>query len=235
MSDISILIQGPLDKTSLSYLDYYKTIGPVVISHWDNDDLSLLNSYDLSGCKIIFTTPPEKGSMYNRWDTFILQVISIMSGLRGVDTPYVLKTRSDERYGNLNPLIEKFNINQSKIVCGNIFFKKWDVMNAHIGDHLYIGSTDLLLESYINICKFHEVYDAAKYPEQILVWAIMHILLNQEIKRDDLLTEKDEFMKIFDIVDINKMTPFIAKFNYANMEFIDIFEFKYIIKSMGQL
>jgi len=235
MSNLTVLIQGPLDKTSLSYLPYYKTIGPVVISHWNSDDFSLLNYYDISGCKIISASPPEKQLIYPRWDTFSFQLTSITNGLKNIDTPHVLKMRSDERYGNLNPLIEKFNINQSKIVCGNIFFKKWDVMNAHIGDHLYIGSTDLLLESYINICKFHEVYDAAKYPEQILVWAIMHILLNQEIKRDDLLTEKDEFMKIFDIVDINKMTPFIAKFNYANMEFIDIFEFKHIIKSMGQL
>jgi len=235
MSNLTVLIQGPLDKTSLSYLPYYKTIGPVVISHWNSDDFSLLNYYDISGCKIISASPPEKQLIYPRWDTFSFQLTSITNGLKNIDTPHVLKMRSDERYGNLDPIIERFNIDQSKIVCGNIFFKKWDIMNSHIGDHIYIGNTSLLLEAYINIYKFCKIYNTAKYPEQIPVWAIMHILLNQEIEKDNLLTKKDEFIKIFDVVDINEMAPFIAKFNHFKIVFTNHFQYKDIIKSMEEL
>ena len=127
MSDFTVLVQGPLDETSLENLDYYKTIGPVVISCWNTDDFSKLSRFDLSSTTILAETPPQKNIIKygKQYKTFHLQVFGIYYGLTQVKTRFVIRTRSDEFYKNLDPLLKKFEQDTGKVVCGNIFFHKW--------------------------------------------------------------------------------------------------------------
>jgi len=237
MLNISVLIQGPLNKTSLECVKYYSTIGPVVICYWNTDDASLLDEYDLDSCILVRCPIPLSSLPYTN-DTFMYQICSIVYGLRNIGSLYVIRTRSDERYENLQPLIEKFNEDKSKIVCGNIFFKKWKVKKRHIGDHLFLGKTDVLLEAYKNMCRFAITYcQNSGDPEQIAARAIMEVLLFKELKEEGVrFNSKELFKSIFDVVDINTLAPFIARWVHGDITYVNNFPYdRNIITKMEDL
>ncbi len=230
MSDISVLIQGPLNKTSLECVKYYSTIGPVVICYWDIDDMSLLNKYNLTNC-ILVKYPMPLSLLPYKSNTFMYQICSIVYGLRNIDTLYVIRTRSDERYENLQPLIEKFDEDKLKIVCGNIFFKKWGVKTHHIGDHLFLGNAKVLLEAYENMREFAITYHKNGDPEQIAAKAIMEVLLKAGVCFDD----KELFKSIFDVIDINTLAPFIASWTHQKKTYVNDFSYPNTICTMEDL
>jgi hypothetical protein len=230
MSDISVLIQGPLNKTSLECVKYYSTIGPVVICYWNTDDASLLNQYNLTDC-ILIRCPIPLSSLPYVHNTFMYQLYSIAYGLRNIDTAYVIRTRSDERYENLQPLIEKFNEDKLKVVCGNIFFKKWKVKKHHIGDHLFLGETKVLFEAYENMRQFAITYYKNGDPEQIAAKAIMEVLLKADVCLDD----KELFKSIFDVIDINTLAPFIATWVHGEKTYVNVFSYFNTICTMEDL
>lgn len=226
-SDISVLIQGPLSETSLDNLEYYKSIGPVVISTWQEYDCSLLDKYNLDGCEVVLRPVPRNKS-YFREDTFDYQINSIYNGLVEIKTPYVIRTRSDEYWGNLAPLIDKFNNSECvKIVCGNIFFKRWGVFHYHVGDHLFIGNTNILTPAYYDLINRPSAYANMYCAEVSLAISIMQIY-GAEITREN-------FVKIFDVVDINDLKPFRASFRHAGITYDNFFTDDSILRTMEEL
>ena len=227
--DISVLIQGPLNRISLDNLEYYKSIGPVVISYWENDPFEFLHEYDLINCTLITKPVPS----YNRYhhvsgsDTFNYQINSIFNGFSVVKTPYVIRTRSDEMWGNLSPLIEKFTKDMQKVVCGNIFFRKWSQYQYHIGDHLFIGDTKRLLNIYQLALDCFEKYANERTPESIIGLAALDLA---EFERS-----KDNFIKIFDVIDINLLKPFVAHYRHNNQWFRDDFNDGSCAKTIEEL
>lgn len=212
MTDYSVLIQGPLDPISLSNLIYYKTIGPVVISYWEGDDESLLpDDPDL----ILIKRPLPSHRAY-RQDTFDYQIWSIYHGLCKINTFYTIRTRSDEKYGNLQPMIDLFEINKQKVVCGNIFFKRWDEFSFHPGDHLFIGDSDLLRLAYMRLIDSSEKYVNAYCAEMSMAHAIMDAA--------GFDRTKEGFIELFSVADINLLRPFVAQFKHAGVSYIDEFK-----------
>ena len=57
-SNLTILIQGPLNDISLSNISYYKSIGEVIISYWDADDKSILKKLSYENNKVKITKTP---------------------------------------------------------------------------------------------------------------------------------------------------------------------------------
>ena len=129
---ITILIQGPLDQKSLTNVDRYLQYGKVVISHWTQDDLSLLETIDKDNknIKIVSQYMPSKKEWEPTWagdisvrSTFPWAIKSTYLGLKNVDTEYVIKTRSDERFENLDPIIDLFLcISQNSLIHLNSKF-----------------------------------------------------------------------------------------------------------------
>ncbi len=224
MSDYTIVIQGPLNKTALNYLTYYKSLGHVVISYWATDDESILSSYDINDCTLVKQEIPENRYPYK---TFTLQAIGILGGLKACQTEYVIRTRSDEFWGNLAPLIDKFEKARHKIICGNIFFKKWDNIEGHIGDHLFIGDTKLLTSTYEQICNSPKTFDNARCPEVVAAWAMLNsVKLNYT---------KEDFIKLFDVIDINLLIPFKACWGQMSVEYLDYFYYLGVINNIEEL
>jgi len=223
MDDLSILIQGPLNEISLSNLGYYRTLGTVVISCWDSDDLSLLLPYAQDRAIRVTKNPLPTHKVYHQ-PTFDFQVHSVMHGMDAVDTEYVIRTRSDERWGNLQPLIKKYERRESDVVCGNIFFKRWDDLHFHPGDHLFIGKTNLLRAAYKRLR-----FDSSKYvncycAEMSFAHAVMDVL--------ERGNTKEAFVEAFGVVDINELAPFIAQFRQGNITYTDEFNEACAIKTM---
>ena len=68
-------------------------------------------------------------------------------GLKNVETEYVVKTRMDEAFSGLEPFIDPFLLDDKKMVCGNIFVQKFDRQQFHIGDHVFVAKTEVLLRA----------------------------------------------------------------------------------------
>lgn len=223
--EISVLVQGPLNPISINNIPYYRTIGPVILSCWNTDDISPYSKI-LTEHNVHVTINPRPTDNPYRQETAYLQVMSIYYGLKNVDTPFVIRTRSDERWGNLDPLIQKKNKN--KIVCGNIFFRAWDSMNRHPGDHLFLGRTDWLLSSYWLLAKEHDAFREVFCMEQAFALAAMMI------DRSDG-TSKTEFLKRFDLQNINELAPFMAQYRHAQVIYENVFNDHGVIKSIEEL
>ena len=228
MSDISVIIQGPLNEVSLDNLEYYKTLGPVIVCHWEGDDESILDNYDLSDCIVVKHPVPIKDFLLHTVsDTFIYQVKGIYYGLCEVQTPYVIRTRSDEFWGNLEPLLEQFNTNGGKVTCGNIFFRKWHAYVFHIGDHLFIGDTKILLDGYTRLIERSENFISTTNPEAIAAYGILDAVGKNRTKED--------FVSVFDAIDINKLQPFLAQHRHAGHKFLNHFHVDDCVKNIGEL
>lgn len=240
--DISILIQGPISEISLSAIeDYVKFTKNIIISTWNLDDNQLNNIKNRFGeicnLKIINEPQPNYIQMLNNNElfgvthgtTWYWQILGIYNGIIHCDTEYIIRTRSDEYFKNLNPLIDKFFNNGKKFTCGNIWFKPKKFMPLHIGDHIYIANTNILknsitfilnvmlgkLNDNINFKKI--VYQVGSkdgghnHPESILAKSIiLHTnYKNYELFDYDTIDWADDLLckNMFDVIDINELKP----------------------------
>ena len=226
----SVLIQGPLNRVSLDGLEYYKTLGPVVITTWADQDKSILEDYDLTGCHLRFTgLPPKVYFVGQANETFSYQVTSIRYGAQGCryESQWMIRTRSDERWGNLQPLIDRFEQDQTKIVCGNIFFKPWDDFAMHFGDHLFIGCPHTIMSAYQDVEMNPATYQGLHCAEMIAAQSLM------KTKGCTSFTKAD-FMRIFDVIDINELGPFVARWAHGDTTFVNEFNDSQVITSMSE-
>lgn len=213
-SQFTVLVQGPLDSTSLDHIEYYKTLGPVVISHWDTCDESLLDL--ISGCRVI-RKPLPVHKRYLR-DTFDYQIHSILNGLSAVETTYVIRTRSDEYYGNLEPMIDKFNKDVNKVVSGNVYFRKWQNSQFHIGDHLFVGRTDVIYSAYDRLARVDHGFNPHAFPEHMLTHLLMDAILGKDAEHT-----RETFEQCFDVMNVNDLQPFLAAHRHAGIVYTDSF------------
>ncbi len=209
--EYTVLIQGPLEETFLQEIEYYKTLGRVIICTWKGQDVSLLDG--VTGISVIERDEPTQRRY--KQPTFDHQAWSLFYGLEIVGTPYVIRTRTDERWGNLAPLLERFEQDREKIVCGNIFFKTWRERPFHFGDHLFVGRTDRLLAAYRDLLQRPELYSHFYCAEQSASNAML-IAGNTQPSRQS-------FEALFDVIDLNELVPFRVQWRGMGTEWIDNF------------
>jgi hypothetical protein len=226
-SDFTILVQGPPNKVSLDALEYYRSVANVAISTW-HGDVSIMNNYYFGDCEVRLSPLPKHVYFVGKPnETFTYQIYSILSGLECVRTPFVIRTRSDEAWYNLEPLIEFFLKNENKIVCGNIFFKRWSDFSFHIGDHLIVGRTNHLRDAYNLLRLKPDDYGRAYCAEQSAAWAMLDAA--------GLPKDRHNFELLFDVFDINNIKPFRSNWVHGGREFVNEFEDSCVIKKMEEL
>lgn len=230
MSNINILIQGPLNSTSLSKIKDYSQYGDIVISHWNHDDIALLNTEDIKSInKVIISNnipnvnlPVYKGyiiSNYaesNKPSTFYYSLHSTYNGLKQCNNAYTIKLRSDEYICNLKPLINTFIEDTSKLVMSNVF-TRIDV-DYHMGDHFFIAKTDILINAYKILLDFYDrdiidkninmIESVDNHAEAILAKA----LLTSMYKEINIRNYNEKFITI----DVNQMKPYYIRWTHAN-------------------
>lgn len=135
---ISIVIQGPLNCTSLGMIETYSKYGKVIVSHWDNDDLSMLECVDAPYERV--ASNHDIGIYWNASNIY-RQVLTTHAGMKLVGTDFVIKVRSDEAYSDLSEVISRLRENPKRYVTNNIFFRSSGVGPFHPSDHLIAGPT----------------------------------------------------------------------------------------------
>ena len=240
--DLSILIQGPINEISLSAIDEYcKFANNIIISTWNlTPDVleTLQNRFNhIKNLKISSHTQPDYIKLINEnklfgvtiGTTWYWQILGVKNGVEECDTKYIIRTRSDEYFKNLQPLIDKFLDNEKKFTCGNIWFKPKSFMPLHIGDHLYISKTKILKKSvdfiidvmhnkYPNNSEFKKIvyqmgskHGGHNHPESILAKSIVFHskkISYDSFKYDAIDWSDTQLCKdFFDIIDINELSP----------------------------
>jgi hypothetical protein len=150
-NDFTLLFQGPLHKNFVyGLLNNYKEYTPnIVISHWDTDDIELLEyltEYDIPHT-LVTNQYVKQYNVYHNQNVYY-QVYTTQRGLQHVTTPYVLKMRTDQWYGNLIPMFAAVRSAPHKYTCANLHFRPDNLFKYHPSDKLIGMSTELLRATF---------------------------------------------------------------------------------------
>ena len=149
--NFDLVIQGPLNNISLEYVDKVSNqFNKVIISHWSENDISLLDIIESENVEIYDQRTPDLNDTVgvSKDSTFFYSISSTFLGLQKCTSEYVIKMRSDEYYENFDILKEKIVKHKDRFVFGNIFAKPWSHSSYHIGDHVFGSTRKLLLSAY---------------------------------------------------------------------------------------
>ena len=251
--DFDLVIQGPLDKTSIDQIDQLShQFNNIIVSHWSENDSSLLNNIQSKNVVICNQPTPDLQNTVGvmKDSTLFYSISSTFYGLQRCKSKYVIKMRSDEFYENLSPLKEKLIQGDTKLVFGNIFAKARQHSHFHIGDHLFASKLNMLLDTYSLL--YNAYYgsgngDIAKYPwltqghpskntaESIL--AIAFICSNHEINNNTKnKTYTELFLDNFDVIDINLLGRYVACWKHAGIKYTpDRNRFVWNVKEVGDM
>ena len=150
--DISVVIQGPLDSLSIENLNVYKDFGEIIISSWVDSDFGKLSKLPKHAVSIIISKYPKDLKKIYNYGNFYLQCLSTLRGIKKSSLKYCLKVRSDELYPDTYELIKKINQNPNKVINTNINFLKNNISSFHCSDHMILGDTETIKNSFL-LCK----------------------------------------------------------------------------------
>lgn len=150
-NDFTLVFQGPLHENFVyGLLNNYSTYTDnIVISHWDTDNLELLkylSEYDINAT-IISNKYHTDYNVFNNQNVYY-QVLTTLKGLEQVSTKYVIKLRTDQWFGNLEPFFKSVRECEDKYTCANLHFRPDSLIKYHPSDKLIGGSTSLLLDTF---------------------------------------------------------------------------------------
>tara|TARA_B110000305_G_scaffold211789_1_gene246433 strand:+ start:12558 stop:13406 length:849 start_codon:yes stop_codon:yes gene_type:complete len=220
---ISTIIQGPLNDRSLKSIPHYLKYGEVIVSCWANDDLSRIKGIN-SEVKIVINNTnqlPKLKKKQSERNPPSLQFLSTLNGLMASQSQLSIKTRSDESFPELGPVIDRIKNNQRskdsstgvynwfKITTSNIYFRKDKDFKFHPSDHIIAGNTKRLIDIFKQCINTH-LYKNTTYksPEQIIGESTIETYFDPINKKNDIAKKENsiELMKKhFDIIRIRDL------------------------------
>ena len=227
---VSIIIQGPLNERSINTIPEYLKYGEVVVSCWENNNLSSLEKYK-DKIKIVinkYSDLPKFATRPGSQAPWIFQNYTTLNGIKAASSYFCIKVRSDESFPVLDPLINKLKENRDakhpetnvyqdyKIVTSNIYFRYDWHEKFHPSDHIIAGTKSRMLESF----KLSNSYcrnNLTKFPEQLICKAIINSYYDPINKKKDCAIEsqsKELMKKHFDIIRITNLPRHIWTSSY---------------------
>ncbi len=197
-NNFTLVIQGPLHENLFSglnnnYLDYTDNI---VVSHWDTDNIILQNKLKNYKIKSIANIFHKNFNIYNNQNVYY-QVLSTLNGLKHIETEYVIKLRSDQWIGNLEPLFNSIlnPVNKDKYVCSNLHFRPDKLFKFHPSDKIIGGATDLILKTF-TIALYRITYNV----QALLAGAFMYTD-DRSILPENMV---EKYIEYYNFADINR-------------------------------
>jgi hypothetical protein len=231
---VSIIIQGKLNKRSIDTIPEYLKYGEVIVSCWENDDLSMLDKYK-DKIKIIvnkYSSAKTKQKKTGSQAPWIFQNLTTLNGLKVANGYLCIKLRSDESYPVLDPLINKFKYNRdtkdpstnlynhNKIITSNIYFRNDRHSKFHPSDHIIAGTKNRMLESF----KLSNTYcykPHTEFPEQLIAHAVINSYIDPILKKTNkanLQNSKELMKKHFDIIRIRDLPNHVWTSSYRKYD-----------------
>jgi hypothetical protein len=209
ISDLSIVIQGRFEEEQIKlWIENYSDWN-VIISTWVdfNIDVTFPTNW------IVIKSEYPSKRLYKHCQNIDYQLLSTLAGLNEVKTKYVVKVRGDEYWGDMQTLFNKMKEDESRILCGSIFFRKLDLYAFHISDHIMCSTTDNIKFLFETTYKY-VVNDIWRYnvPESIMGFS--YVAEREAFDLNDIgryidFPCGDYLKKYFQVIDVNKLKPFI--------------------------
>lgn len=187
-NDFTLVFQGPLHKNFIYGLlnNYKEYTDNIVISHWDTDDLSLLDylsEYDIAHTRVT-NTFHKSFNVYHNQNVYY-QVHTSRRGMEKVNTPFVLKMRTDQWYGNLVPFFEAVRKNPNKYVCANLHFRPEQLVKYHAADKLIGTNTADMLKTF-EIAEHRVMHNAVALMAGAYMYTDDRSIVSEENMLEDL-------------------------------------------------
>jgi hypothetical protein len=207
INDFTIVIQGRCELEQLQlWIDNYSDWN-VVLSTWNDFDLNV-------------KFPKNWKIVKSEYPTFTFdcqnlekQVVSTLTGLKEVNTEYVIKVRGDEYFSKLDLVYKIMKQNLPKVLCSSVCFRPLWLYPFHISDHFICSTTkniklmfEKCLEMLSNVNKFNNC------PETHLGFSFIAGKENLNLfNLENYLDRNEELMKKwYQIIDINELQPYIV-------------------------
>lgn len=176
--NVTILLQGIShpEINLLNTIKEYSKFAKIVISYYPKKELLNFKTM-FKNLEIVFVENdeddfikelnekfPEVENSYRKHTYF--QIRTTLAGLQKVDTEYVVKTRLDHYYSNIQDLIQ-LHISTKKIVCSSIFARGIHEYKYHPSDILFCCKR-YVMNDIFNIC-FSNLKSLTDISE-VLIW-----------------------------------------------------------------
>lgn len=243
-----LVIQGPLDRTSIYNIDATsKQFENVIISYWSENDKSLLENIKSNNVSFVHQPAPDLSKTVGvmKDSTFFYSISSTYKGIMECKSPYVIKMRSDEVYENFDPLKSLFMNDESKFVFGNIFAKPWSHSHYHIGDHLFAcerlklqKSYEILYKIYTNNLNINQNAWAiqANPSHQTAESILAKSFLRAKNIPEETWEQRVTFLDNYNVIDIEKLGKYQASWKHGNQTYnSNTKRFDWPIKVIGDM
>lgn len=221
--NLDIIIQGPYHNHVLVAIERYKPYGNIILSCYDTDDVPYLPSY----VKLIQSPVPSTVGVYNRCNAFY-QCYTTLKGIEYSTASCIIKTRTQEIYGNIKPFVEKV-LSSNKLVTGNVAFPRTSVQPFHPSDHLMGGSRELIRHMFHTayaIClnakamepfTWQDCLNLVGEPlaEQLLCLSYFQSLGLDIPKKPTVDEQRKLLQQYFEVVPVEDMAPVIHTINVS--------------------
>ena len=151
-NDVSIIIQGPPNKTTLFSILNYKDLAEIIICfNNENDDTKEFEKLFLNkNIKIItYKKNVIKNEINNlNFPNAVYQFYSTKIGIDISTKKYCIKTRSDEFYENMDYFIQCVKNNENCVTTNDVFFRKFKFWKFSASDHLFGSSRKLMKQAF---------------------------------------------------------------------------------------
>ena len=231
---VSIIIQGPLNNRSINTIDNYLKYGEVIVSCWNNNDISQLDKYK-DKIKIVVNNYNDIKDLQvktNLKNPNIFQNHTTLNGLKKASGFFSIKLRSDESYPSLDNLISRLKsirdskddrgvYNDHKILTSNIYFRFDKQAKFHPSDHIIAGQTKRMINIFKRSTFLSHQKNIKLSPEQIICKAAIETYYDPINKKNDCLdnARSIELMKKhFDIIRINSLPNCIWTSSYRKYD-----------------
>lgn len=219
--EVTLLIQGPVNTaerqtfSAFPFMGQYKQLFSEIIlsTYTEQVDDSIIKYCENNGIKLVHRTE-NIGNLEKQYN-ISYHTLSTLNGLKSVTTKYCIKHRTDEGYTNIEKLVEKFLLDDTKWVSTATIFGESSYTRFHAGDHLFIGRTDKLLETFdrtriqLETNSFVRNYNGEPAAEVTFTqnW------IRTSGEEPDLNKHYDQMIKYFDLVNDKEFMPFTIRIN----------------------
>lgn len=213
--DIDFIIQGPYHPHVLQSVEKYKEYGNIILSCYTSDEVPELPDY----VKVIQSPVPYTVNAYNHCNIFF-QCYTTLIGLYSSASPYVIKCRTEEIYGNIKPFVDKV-LSSKKLITGNVAFPRTSVQPFHPSDHLMGGSRAMMTNLFatcLEICVDKNVMqpftwqDCLDFIGEPLAETLLCLsyFQSQNVvipKKPTLAQQRELMIKMFEVIPVEDMSP----------------------------
>ena len=247
-NNVSIIIQGPICKTTIFAIAKYSELAEVILSFNNDEDVpNFLKTNKNSNIKVICYRSKETDRYVDKIKTCKMNqrhasyhFYSTKLGIDLSEKKFIIKARSDEFYENMDYFIKIVKSNPKFVVTNNVFYINPNSHKCHPSDHLIGSSSVIMKRGFEILLECIESNILSKYsidgfnvncfsPEQYIsvsLFNAMHELYG-------LALNKENFGRYFRKIRVNKLGNYKVANNESRMFFINNYNPNPAVHHMG--